>query len=98
MDPNKTTPPLDANLADALNIPKGDVLIRKIGGPDGIHPRLGKVKCGRVYCLSAYRALQVIASGPGDFEPVFKEARTRIEAASKKAREKTQTKTTDKAV
>lgn len=51
----------------ALQLPEGDVLVRKVRGPDGTHDWLGYVKRGRVYCLSADRAAALCAPG-GEFE------------------------------
>ena len=95
--PAKTTQPakhpLDARLCEELALPERDVLIRKVGGPDGINAHLGLVMRGRVYCLSIEQAVHMLGSTTGEFEAVFKPDRARIEAASKKAQEKAQGKT-----
>lgn len=85
---------IDVKLVGGLDIPEGDVLIRKVGGPEGINHYLGQVRRGRVYCLSIGQAVHVMASAPGEFDPVFKSDRTKIEEASKRA--KAQNKTPDK--
>ena len=84
--------PGDALLTNALDIPKGDVLIRRIAGPNGIHYHLGHVQRSRVYCLSIEMASRIMRETPGEFEPVFQDHRMLIEAASKKA----ETRATDK--
>lgn len=53
----------------ALQLPAGEVLIRKVRGPDGTHPWLGYVKTGRVYCLAAAKAAEFCGEA-GEFEPV----------------------------
>lgn len=92
MDPLKSSTqppkpaPLDAKLCEELALPTGDVLLRRIGGPNGLTSHFGKVKRGRIYCLSAARASRVMDEMPDEFEPVFQAHRTLIEAASKKAK------------
>lgn len=61
------TPPV-LNLKAALALPKGDVLLRKVKGPDGTNAWLGYVKVGRVYATSARHAARLIDCG--EFEAV----------------------------
>lgn len=68
-------------LLAALQLPAGDVLIRKIGGPDGTHAWLGYVKRGRVYCCAAARAAEFCAGGEFEALDAYKDA---VEAGARK--------------
>jgi hypothetical protein len=73
---------LDDKLCDALNLPDGNVLLRRVSGPDGINYYLGQVRLGRVYCVLAEQAAHIMTDTPSEFAIVFAPHRALIEAAS----------------
>lgn len=91
--PQKAAPANDDAVKAALTLPDGDVLIRRVAGPDGTHPWLGYVKRGRVYTVNASRAVSLCfprsvdprSPARAEFEPVFTGDRTALEAAAKDA-------------
>lgn len=58
-------------IREALELPKGDVLLRKVKGSDGTHHWLGYVKVGRVYTCGARAAVYLIEGGEFQVFPEY---------------------------
>jgi len=60
--------PRVGSIRDVLDLPAGDVMIRKVRPPDGTNPILGMVKINRAYSCSAADALRLIDCPSPEFE------------------------------
>ncbi len=72
-------------LRDMLALPPGDVMLRKVKGPNGTHEWLGHVQHGRVYVCGARAAVRIIAGG--EFE-VLPEYEADVKAAADELKKK----------
>ncbi len=68
----------------AATLPDGDVLVRRIAGPDGVHPTFGQVKHGRLYTVEFPLAVRLTTEVGAEFETVYADDRSRIDAAANK--------------
>jgi len=57
------------NTVQKLQVPAGDVLIRKIKGSEGIHERIGYCKTGRIYTVGDQWGKRMVEGG--EFEYVY---------------------------
>ena len=90
MDENVKNKPADSSLRPPASSPRsatveiaaGEVLVKKVRGPDGVHHLLGAVQVGRVYQVALATAALLVENG-GDFdvlEPFATEVRGEVEA------------------
>lgn len=73
-----------------LAVPEGEILVRKVRGPDGIHERIGYCKVGRLYTVGDQWAARMVEGG--EFECVYEDDKTRVAALIEAAKPKPATK------
>lgn len=70
------TPATPAN--GRIGVPEGEILVRKVRGPDGIHERIGWAKVGRIYTVGDRWAARMVEGG--EFECVYEDDKVRVAA------------------
>jgi hypothetical protein len=89
-DNSKSTPataPSPSRDDKTLKVPDGDVLLRRVAGPDGVHPTFGHVKHGRLYTVEFPLAVRLTTEVGAEFETVYADDRQRIQTTVNKDKE-----------
>lgn len=88
-DKPTTTTATTQSQPSRLEVPDGDIVIRKVAGTEGTHPLLGFVCHSRVYTVTFAEAVRLTQGEAPEFKAVYPDDRKRLNGAQAKAKTET---------